>query len=98
MSPEKYVKRFRILAAISWIGIGILVILLMLLSIVPRTVIFPLIAVAIGTLPVLLFKLFSKVECPRCKYKMKVHSRFPHLIYKCVRCSHVVNTNVYRNS
>jgi hypothetical protein len=26
---------------------------------------------------------------------MKIHSGFPFIIYKCTRCSHVVNTNVY---
>ena len=95
MYPEKYVKRFRLTATISWLGFGILAIVLMLLSVIPRIAIVPFIALAVGTIPILIFKLFNKVECPRCKHKMKIHSGFPHIIYKCTRCDHIINTNVY---
>jgi hypothetical protein len=54
-----------------------------------------LIAVAIGTIPILTFKLIYKVQCPRCKRKMKIISGFPHIIYECTKCQYVVNTNVY---
>ena len=95
MYPEKYVKRFRLVAAISWLGFGVLAIVLMLLSVIPRIAIVPFIALAVGTITILVFRVFNKVECPRCKHKMKIHSRFPHLIYKCTRCDHIINTHVY---
>jgi len=98
MHPEKYVKRFRLIATISWVGFGLLAIVLMLISIAPRHIIVPIAAVAIGTIPLIVFKLSNKVECPRCKYKMKIYSNFPHVIYKCTRCSHIVNTSVYTSS
>ncbi len=95
MHPEKYVKRFRLIAAISWLGFAIIAIVLMLLSIIPKIILVPFIAIAVGTIPVFIFKLFNKVECPRCKHKMKKFASFPHVIYKCTRCSHIINTSVY---
>lgn len=95
MHPGTYVKRFRLVATISWIGFAIIAIALMLLSIVPRHEIVPFVALVVGTIPILVFKIFNKALCPRCKHKMKIFSGFPHIIYKCTRCSHIVNTNVY---
>ncbi len=95
MAPEKYIRKFRTVATISWLGFGFLAITLMILSVVPRIHIVPFVAIAVGTIPILAFKFMNKVECPRCKHKMKIHSGFPHVIYKCTKCEHVVNTNVY---
>lgn len=93
MHPGVYVNRFRKIAAISWLTFGLLAIVLLVMSIVPRHELVPILAVLVGSLPILVFKLFTKVECPRCKHKMKLYSTFPHVIYKCTRCSHIVNTN-----
>jgi hypothetical protein len=95
LHPGTYVKRFRLIAALSVIGFAVISIVLMLLSTVPKHEIVPFVALVVGAVPVLIFKLFNKVQCPRCKHKMKIFSRFPHVIYKCTRCSHVVNTTVY---
>lgn len=97
MDPIKYVKKFRIVAATSWFGLMFLAIVLMLFSVVPRSPIIPVIAFAAGTIPVLAFKLFNTVRCPRCRHKMKIFSSFPHTIYKCTKCSHVVNTSVAKD-
>ena len=94
MGPIEYINRFRMVATISWLGLLVAAIVLMLLWIIPRSPIIPLIALGAGSIPIIIFKLFNKVECPRCKHKMKVTSGFPHIIYKCTRCAHVVNTNV----
>lgn len=93
MLPGVYINRFRKIAAISLLTFGIIAIVLLSMSVIPRHELVPIIAIIIGSLPLLVFKLFTKVECPRCKHKMKLYSKFPHVIYKCTRCSHIVNTN-----
>lgn len=96
MDPIKYVKKFRIIAIISWFGFMLAAIILMLLSVLPRSPLIPGIALIAGAIPVLGFKVFNTVRCPRCHHKMKIFSSFPHTIYKCTKCSHIVNTSVER--
>ncbi|NWF89449.1 MAG: hypothetical protein HXY50_08295 [Ignavibacteriaceae bacterium] len=95
MTPERYVKTFRLVAAISWLGLGLTAIVLMIFAVIPRHEIIPLGALLLGSIPILIFKLFNKVECPRCKHKMKISSSFPNIVYKCSRCSHIINTGIY---
>lgn len=93
MAPDKYVRRFRTIAAISRLGFGIASIVLMLLTIIPRNEFVPAAAVIAGSVPIVVFKLFSRIECPRCKAKMKRSSKFPNIVYTCPRCSHIVNAS-----
>ena len=95
LAPEKYVKSFRVLATVSWLGSGITAIILMFMEIIPKNLLIPIGVLVGGAIPVILFKLFSKVDCPRCGFKMKKSSGFPHTVYNCERCSHIVNTSIY---
>ena len=56
MTPEKYVKRFRLIAAISWFGFGLLAIVLMILSVIPRIALVPFVAILIGSIPIFNFQ------------------------------------------
>lgn len=94
MDPIDYVKKFRLIASISFFGFMLAAITLMLISVLPRSPIIPLSAILVGGIPGFIFKLMHTVRCPRCHHKMKVFSKFPHVIYKCTRCAHIVNTNV----
>lgn len=94
MDPIDYVKKFRLITAISFFGFMVAAIVLMLVSILPRSPIIPASAIVFGFIPAIIFKLVNTVRCPRCGHKMKVYSKFPHVIYKCTKCSHVVNTHV----
>ena len=94
MGPVEYVKKLRIVAGVSWLGMLGLLFLLAWLNVMPINEYTPFIALAMGFVPIILFMRRNRPMCPSCGGLMKVSSGFPRIIYRCTKCSVDINTGI----
>jgi len=95
MNAVAYAKRFRRVAVISMLVVGVGAAALTFLRIIPHHGAVPFVALALGVVPIVGFAMTKKPICDRCGGGMKIRSGFPNLVYECRQCKDVVDTGLH---
>jgi tRNA(Ile2) C34 agmatinyltransferase TiaS len=95
MNAVEYSVKFRRLATISMIVVGVAAAVLVAGKVIPFSEYVPFIAIGVGLIPVILFHLYNKPICEKCSGEMKIKSGFPNLVYRCRECGDVVDTGMH---
>jgi hypothetical protein len=95
MNVVEYSIRFRRVATISMILVGVTAAVLVALKVIPFSEYVPFIAIAVGSIPIIFFYIRNKPVCEKCSGEMKIKSGFPNLVYKCRECGDVVDTGMH---
>jgi hypothetical protein len=94
MNAVEYAKKFRRVAVISMLVVGVGAALTVFLRIVPLHDAVPFVAFAVGLIPIIGFAVTNRPVCDRCGGGMKLRSGFPNLVYECRQCKGVVDTGL----
>lgn len=95
MKPVEYVRQFRLVATVSWVGSLIFFLFLAWIKVIAFSELLPFFALLLGLIPIILFMMNNKVICDKCKGRMKISSGFPRIIFTCSKCGNEVDTGIY---
>jgi len=95
MNAIEYTRKLRRVAVYSWLSSLILFLGLAWLGVVPFHEALPLLALLIGSVPIILFMAASKVRCESCGGPMKITSGYPRIVFRCRTCGSEVDTGIY---
>jgi hypothetical protein len=95
MNALDYSIKFRRVATVSLLVAAVGAAVLVALKFVAASEYVPFIAIAAGSIPIILFYARNEPICEKCSGKMKITSGFPHLVYRCRKCGDVVNTGMH---
>lgn len=94
MNAIEHTRKLRRVAVFSWLGSLVLFLGLAWLGVVPFHEALPLLAVLIGSVPIVLFMAANKARCESCGGPMKIASGYPRIVYRCRTCSSEVDTGI----
>ena len=95
MNAIAYTKKLRLFATLSWGGSLIVCFGLAWFGFLPLNELLPFLALAVGTVPIILFMLMKKAVCESCGGQMKISSGYPRIVYQCKKCHAQVDTGIY---
>lgn len=94
MNAVDYTKNLRRVALLSWVGSLLLFLLLGWLHLVPLDEFTPLLALAIGSVPIVFFMRKNTARCDVCGGPMEISSGYPRIVYRCTKCHAEEDTGI----
>ena len=95
MNPTDATRRLRRFATISWLAALALVLLAAWGGLLPRSPWLPLLALALGGVPIAVFMARHRPTCRACGGPMRVSQGFPEIVYRCRRCGGEARTGIH---
>ncbi|HNY49658.1 MAG TPA: hypothetical protein PLV50_02065 [Smithella sp.] len=95
MNAIAYTKQLRLFATLSWVGSLIICFGLAWFGLLPLNELLPLLALTVGTVPIIVFMVMKKAICESCGGQMKISSGYPRIVYQCKKCHAQVDTGIY---
>ena len=95
MNAISYTKKLRCFATLSWVGSLIVCFVLAWFGFLSWSELLPFLALAVGTVPIIIFMCMKKAVCESCGGQMKISSGYPRIVYQCKKCHAQVNTRIY---
>jgi len=95
MTAIEYTRKLRMMATISWVGSLIVFFALAWFGVLPLNEILPFLALAVGTIPIIVFMFLKKATCGSCGGGMKISSGYPRIVYRCKKCHTEIDTGIY---
>ena len=95
MNAIEYTQKLRMMATISWVGSLIVFLGLAWFDLLPFNELLPFLALAVGTIPIMLFMVLKKAVCESCGGQMKISSGYPRIVYQCKKCHAKIDTGIY---
>jgi DNA-directed RNA polymerase subunit RPC12/RpoP len=90
-----YTKRLRLVATVSWLTALVLVIALARIGVLTMSPYLPFLALAVGSIPIVVFWRSCHATCEACGSRMRISSGYPQIVYRCLACGAKVGTGIH---
>lgn len=95
METTAYARRFRRIGVVSALAAPILIVAMRIAGLTSNVWYLGGIALALATVPLLLFAGRNKPVCQKCGGAMRIDAGFPRMIYRCRSCGDLVHTGLH---